>query len=35
MFKYLDKFLSWRADRMAKGDCIVFCHRPEVPNELK
>jgi cyclic lactone autoinducer peptide len=35
MLKLLDKLLAYRANRMAKADCLVFCHRPEVPTELK
>lgn len=35
MLKWIDKLLSYRAQRMAKGDCIILCHRQEVPEELK
>lgn len=35
MFKLVDRFLSWRADRIAKKDCCFILHRPELPEEMK
>ncbi|WP_438449461.1 cyclic lactone autoinducer peptide [Gorillibacterium sp. sgz5001074] len=35
MLKWIDKLLAKRAEKMADADCVVFCHRPEVPAELK